>query len=314
MSPESLKILKDRSLMLKKVRSFLDAKKIIEVDTPILVKYPSIDENIESVKTHPNKKDIRYLHTSPEYLMKRLIAKNYKNIYFLGHVFRKNEIGDFHNIEFTMLEWYRSNTTFKRFIKENIDLIKLFVKFKKVEKISYFDLFYKNFKIDIFKCSKKDLIEKCKKYKIIISNIKSLKKSDFLNLLIDYFFNHLLKKNILYFVYDYPKEEAMLAKTYIKDGNEVAFRFEIFFNGFELANGYLELNDEKILRERFERIIKIKKKHLSKKNILDENFLKSINHIGDNLFGIAIGFDRLMMLRHKTHDIKDVLYFSYLEL
>ncbi|NGX52875.1 MAG: Elongation factor P--(R)-beta-lysine ligase [Candidatus Anoxychlamydiales bacterium] len=311
MSQESnrKKILKDRSLMLKKVRSFLDTKKILEVDIPILVKYPSIDEHIKSIKTHPNRKDIGYLHTSPEYLMKRLIAKGIENIYFLGHVFRKNEIGNYHNIEFTMLEWYRSNTTYEKFIKENVDLIKLFVNFKIFEEISYFDLFYKNFKINIFKCSKKDLIEQCKKYKILISNTKTLKKPDFLNLLIDYFFEKLFKKNTLYLIYDFPKEEAALAKTYIKNGFERASRFEFFFNGFEIANGYFELNNEKLLRERFEKIIK-KKKYLT----LDENFLKSINHIGNNCYGIAIGFDRLMMIKHKTHNIKDVLYFSYQEL
>lgn len=311
MSQESnrKKILKDRSLMLKKVRSFLDKKKIIEVDTPILVKHPSIDEHIESIKTYPFKKDIRYLHTSPEYLMKRLIAKGIENIYFLGHVFRKNEIGNYHNIEFTMLEWYRSNTTFNKFLKDNIDLIKLFINFKSFKKTSYFDLFYKNFKIDIFKCLKKDLIETCKKYKILISNTKIFKKADFLNLLIDYFFEKLFKKNTLYLIYDFPKEEAALAKTYIKNEVEIANRFEFFFNGFEIANGYFELNDENKLRKRFEKVIK-KKKHLT----LDEKFLKSINHIGNNCYGIAIGFDRLMMLKYKTHNIKDILYFSYNDL
>lgn len=314
MSQESHKILKDRSLMLKKVRSFLDAKKVIEVDTPLIVKHPVINEHIESIEVYPNKKDIRYLHSSPEYLMKRLLSKGLKNIYFLGHVFRKNEIGNFHNTEFTMLEWYRSNTSFEKFIEENIDLIKLFIKFRKIEKISYFELFYKNFKIDIFACTKKDLIILCKKLKILISNIKSLKKEDFLSLLTDYFFEKLSIKDTLYIVYDFPKEQAELAKTYIKNKKEIAKRFEFFFNGFELANGYFELNNEKILRKRFEKVIKMKKPHLSKKNILDEKFLKSINGIGNNLYGIAIGFDRLMMLRHNTHNIKDILYFSYQDL
>jgi elongation factor P--(R)-beta-lysine ligase len=112
----------------------------------------------------------------------------------------------------------------------------------------------------------------------------------------------------LYIIYNFPPNEAALAKIEIENGNEVAKRFEFYINGKELANGYFELNDEKILRERFEKVIK-KRKKLT----LDENFLKSINHLG-NCFGIAIGFDRLMMLKHKKDEIKDVLYFSYPEI
>ncbi|NGX63422.1 MAG: Elongation factor P--(R)-beta-lysine ligase [Candidatus Anoxychlamydiales bacterium] len=310
MSPEFHKILLDRALMLKKTRLFFDEKNIIEVDPPHLVKHPSIDLHIESIPASPFKNDIAHLHTSPEYMMKRLIAKGFENIYFLNHVFRKNEIGQKHNIEFTMLEWYRSNTNFQNFIDENIDLIKLFVKFKNFIKISYFDLFYEKFNLDIFKFfEKKDLIDKCKDLNIQISNIQNIEKSDLLNLLFDHFFEKFSKKDVLYLIYDFPTHEAALAKISKKNGKKVAQRFEFFLNNQEIANGYFELNDEKELRKRFEKIISIKK-NLS----LDEKFLKSINHIGDNLYGIAIGFDRLMMLRHSTQNIEDVIYCSYLNI
>lgn len=304
----NLKILKDRSLMLKKVRSFFYLKKIYEVDPPSLTKHPSIDEHIESIKTCPLKNETGFLHTSPEYMMKRIIANGLKDIYFLGHVFRKNEIGKNHNLEFTMIEWYKSSTTFNSFIKENIELIKLFIHFKKVIKISYFNLFIKTFDLDILKCSKKDLLNKCRDLKIIFSNEKQIKKDDLLNLLLNAFFEKQSKKDFLYIVYDFPKTQAALAKIQKQHSRLVAKRFEFFFNGLEIANGYFELNDEKILKKRFEKIIK-NKKHLT----LDEKFLKSVNHIG-SCFGIAIGFDRLLMLRHKTNDIKDVLFFSYIEI
>jgi lysyl-tRNA synthetase class 2 len=294
--------------MLKKVRSFFLKNKILEVDPPILTKHPTLDENIDSIKTHPKNNEIGYLHTSPEYMMKRLIAKGLKNIYFLGHVFRKNEIGKNHNLEFTMIEWYKANTTFNIFIKQNVKLIKLFVNFSKVKKITYFDLFSKNFNLNIYKSTKKDLINACKKYKIYFSNEKDIKKDDYLNLLLDFFFEKKAKKDHLYIVYDFPKSQAALAKVEKKHNILVAKRFEFFLNGLEIANGYFELNDENILRKRLENITK-NNKNLS----IDEKFLKSTNHLG-SCFGIAFGFDRLMMLRHKIKNINKVLYFSYAEI
>jgi len=309
MYPESkLKILKDRSLMIKKVRSFFYSKKIMEVDPPSLVKHPSIDEHIESISTIPLDNKRGFLHTSPEYMMKRIIAAGIKDIFFLGHVFRKNEVGVNHNLEFTMIEWYKSKTTFDWFIKVNIALIRLFINFKKVIKITYFDLFIKNFNLDITKSTKNELLSKCKSLKIIFSNAKSIKKDDLLNLLLDYFFNEIAKKDVLYILYDFPKNQASLAKTTYSNGRLVAKRFEFFINGFELANGFFELNDEKILRKRFLKVLRIKKDLT-----LDEKFLKSINHIG-SCYGIALGLDRLMMLKHKSTDIKNVLYFSYLDI
>jgi len=309
MSQESkLKILKDRALMMKKVRSFFYNKKIIEVDPPILIKHPSIDEHIESIETNPINNNINYLHTSPEYTMKRLIANGLKDLYFLGHVFRKNEIGQNHNLEFTMIEWYKANVTFEKFLNQNIELIKLFINFKKVLKIQYSELFLKYFNLNIFKCTKKILLNKAKQLKIIFSNEKALTKGDLLNNLLDYFFEKKAKKDFLYIVYDFPKTMAALAKIEKKNNQFVAQRFEFFFNGLEIANGYFELNDENILRKRFKKILKIKKILT-----LDEKFLTSVNKIG-SCFGIAIGFDRLLMLKHKIKNIKDVLTFSYLEI
>lgn len=307
-----LKILKDRSFMMKSIRSFFYKKKILEVDPPSLVKHPSIDEHIGSISAHATNNQTGYLHTSPEYAMKRLISGGLKNIYFLGHAFRKNEIGQNHNPEFTMIEWYRSDVGFEKFIKENISLIKLFIRIKKVVKITYFDLFYKNFNLNVFKCQKDDLLKTLKKIRLAVrlavSDETHLKKDDLLNLLMDFFFEKKSVNDFLYIVYDFPPSMAALAKIKKKNKNRVAQRFEFFLNGLEIANGYFELNDEKILRQRFEKIIKTKKSLT-----LDEKFLLCVNNLG-SCFGIAIGFDRLMMLRHKTKNISSVLPFSFSEI
>ena len=305
MSQESkLTIFKDRANCLKKVRSFFDNKNVLEVDVPVLCRCPTIDNHIKSIKAYPIDEKAFYLHTSPEYFMKRLLSLGLKDIYFLSHVFRKEEVGKKHNFEFSMIEWYRSNISFDNFLNEVIELIKIFINFEKVEKITYRDLFSQFLKLDIYKCEKIDLLKKCKNLEIDLFNPKDFKKDDFLNLLFDFIIEKKATRDILYIVHDFPITQASLAKTYIVDNIEVAKRFEFFLNGFELGNGFHELDDEKEQRKRFEKVIENKKELF-----LDENFLKSINQIGD-CYGIALGFDRLLMLKHKKEDIVDVLYFS----
>src|SRR3990167_10180288 len=128
-----VKIFTDRSYQLKKVRDFFYKKNILEVDTQALLKYPTIDFYIDSIKAYPSNK-LHYLHTSPEYEMKKIISKGMRDIYYLGHVFRDKEKSKKHHFEFTMIEWYKSDITFEEFIKDNLKIIKLFIRFKKFEK------------------------------------------------------------------------------------------------------------------------------------------------------------------------------------
>ena len=297
MSQESkVQILKDRAEMLKKVRSFFYDKNIIEVDPSIINKTPTIDNNIFSIEAFPLKDKAFYLHTSPEFLMKRLIAMGLKDIYFLGHVFRKDENGKKHSVEFTMIEWYRYNISFDGFISEVIDLTKLFISLKKIEKISYFDLFSRFLNINFLTSNISDLKKNCEKFNILLSS--NFSKDDLLNLLLDHIMENLVSKETLYIVYDFPKSQASLAQTYVNEIGEFAKRFELFFSGYELANGYLELTDKEIL-----------KKRLKNKIIPDEKLLDSLKSLKD-FYGIAVGFDRLFMLKKSLTDIKDAICFS----
>ncbi|MBN2479240.1 MAG: EF-P lysine aminoacylase GenX [Parachlamydiales bacterium] len=303
-----VKILKDRSKMLKKVRSFFEKKNVLEVDPAYILKHPSIDEHIDSIKTYPYNNTECYLHTSPEYLMKRLLAMGMKDIYFLGHVFRQNEIGTKHNIEFTMIEWYRSKISETQFLKETIDLIGLFIDFKKVVKVSFFDLFLKNYNLDIFKSKKEDFLKKLNETGFDFSKDEKLSKDTLINLLFDFAMENLLEKNVLYLVKNFPPLQTPLAKTQVTKNGVFSKRFEFYFNGYELANGYDELTDSKLLLKRFNKIIK------NKKNLtLDNKLIEALPFIG-NCFGIAVGFDRLFMLKHKLSEIKDAICFSFLEL
>ena len=137
MSLESkINFLKDRALLLKKIRDYFFKKKIIEVDPPHILKHPSIDQYIDPIECTPINNKIFYLHTSPEYMMKRLLSLGMDDIYFLNHVYRKEEIGDKHSFEFTMIEWYIKNISFDNFLKDVLSIIKLFIKVKKIKKIS----------------------------------------------------------------------------------------------------------------------------------------------------------------------------------
>jgi lysyl-tRNA synthetase class 2 len=307
MSPESkLKILKDRSNLLKKVRDYFYKKKIIEVDPPHILKYPSIDLYIEPVECTPINNNTFYLHTSPEYMMKRLLSLGLDDMFFLNHVYRKEEIGGKHSFEFTMIEWYRKNISFENFLDDVISIIKLFIKVKKINKISYFDLFFKFTKINILKSKKKDLENFLEKNKIDFKNLNQ-NFDDLLNIIFTEVIEKKFLKDNLYIIYDYPKSQAMLAKTHVINNVECAKRFEIYFNSLELGNGFHELQDEKTQRKRF---LEINKKR-DKKFLMDEKFLSSLNNL-PNCYGIAIGFDRLMMLRHKKNisEIQSISYFD----
>jgi lysyl-tRNA synthetase class 2 len=307
MSQESkLNILRDRSSLLKKVRDYFYKKKIIEVDPPHILKHPSIDLYIDPIECTPLNNKTFYLHTSPEYMMKRLLSFGMDDIYFLNHVYRKEEIGKKHSFEFTMIEWYRKNISFDNFLKDVISIIKLFIKVKKIIKISYFDLFFKFTKINILKSKKKDLENFLEKNKIDYKNLNQ-NFDDLLNIIFTEVIEKKFLKDILYIIYDYPKTQAMLAKTHTINKIEYAKRFEIYFNSLELGNGFHELQDEKTQRERFFEINKKRDKKLS----IDEKFLSSLNNL-PNCYGIAIGFDRLLMLRHKKNisDIQSISFFD----
>lgn len=298
MFPES-KILKDRAKMFEKVRSFFSKKNILEVDCPIITKAASIDAFIDVMETRVFTREKGFLHTSPEYFMKRLLSKKMKDIYYMGHVFRKSEIGDFHNPEFVLVEWYRKNFSYKNFILEIMEFISLFLPKISFEEISYKNFFLKYANIDYEKISVKELLKFLKKDFVSIS----LDKDDLLNLLLD----DLLKyNNKLLVIKDFPSSQAALAKVVKIGKRKVARRFEIFYKKIELANGYFESNNKKEIKKRF----KIANKKRRKKLFLDQKFLDSLKNL-PSCYGVAVGFDRLFMLKHKKKKVSDIMPFFW---
>ena len=278
-----------RATFLKKVRAFFDSRGLMEVDTPLLSPYAPIDTHIDLFEV----KEGLYLHSSPEYGMKRLLAEGSGDIYQLGHVYRKDETGRLHNPEFTMIEWYRVETTFHAFLQETLELCSLFIKNKDYEVITYTEAFQKHLGIDL-----NAPLERLSKLAE-----KEGTREELLNILWGLSIEPQLGQEKWTVVTAYPKDQAALAQ--IKNG--YAERFEIYFNGIELGNGYHELTDPIEQKRRLEKAnqerIALGKEPLP----LDPNFLRALEKGLPDCYGIAIGFDRLLMLHLGASSINKIL-------
>lgn len=294
-----------RADYLKKVRSFFDQKKVIEVDTPLLCEYPNIDAHIELFQLS-TRFSSRYLHTSPEFGMKRLLALLKCDIYQMSHVFRAFEFGKKHNPEFMMIEWYRIGKNLDFLIEETLELIHLFVPKKPVISGTYFDFFFNSTGIDLTKAHLETLQEFCKK-----ESIATPENCDFYGL-VDLIFSLKVEANFkgITLIKGFPHWQKALAKLHEKNGHLIASRFEIYFNHFELANGYDELLDPIEQKKRFE---EVNEERLNlKKPIypLDPRFLEILPQIPPCV-GVAVGFDRLLQIKLQAKSLSEIIPFDF---
>jgi lysyl-tRNA synthetase class 2 len=297
----------DRAKQLQKVRTFFENRCVLEVDTPILVEYPNLDTHIELFQatdgSHP-----RYLHTSPEFGMKRLLALLQKDIYQLSHVFRAKELGKKHNPEFTMIEWYRIGKSFDDLIAETLELIFLFIPPCPIRTVSYFDLFYEQTKIALLEENEDKITNFLKDRIDLPSNLHFYEKID---LLFGLFIEPNLKNITI--IKGFPHWQKALAKLETINGISSARRFEIYFQQVELANGYDELLDPLEQRRRFQEVLdeRIQLKKSSYK--IDDRFISCLASLPECV-GVAVGFDRLMMVRHHAQSIEEILSFGFEEI
>ena len=298
-----------KAAFLRKIREFFYQRDVMEVTTPILSNRGNTDVFIESVSVNFHQQGqpkIGYLHTSPEFAMKRLLATYQVPMYQLCQVFRDNEKGHKHNIEFTMLEWYRPNFSLDELAKETNDLVSAVLGYPVIfDHYRYVDAFMDFVKIHPFNAS--------------CDTLKAIAKDNGLNIdlgedhqgWLDLLFSHLVEPNLgkalPTLIYDYPVATAALAKTVTdKDGNRVARRFELYINGLEIANAYDELADGQALRLRFDEDNVARKKRGLPVMPIDENLLAACDAL-PACSGIALGIDRLLMIKTgKTH-IRDVI-------
>lgn len=269
--------------MLAAVRRFFFERAVLEVDPPLISSCGSVDAYIDLMSVENS----HYLNASPEYPMKRLLASGSGDIYFLGHVFRRGEVGGRHNPEFTMIEWYRTDTTKEAFIQEVVELIALFI-----GKTNYRTLTYDE-AMERYASSTppKRFSEAEKRHYLFATDVEP----------------HLQELTV---ITAFPEEEAALAKV----SNGKAERFEIYYQTQELANGFFELTDPKEQRRRFEESNRIRISEGKQPYPIDEKLLTALPHLGESTYGVACGFDRLLMLLLGKHQIQEVLPFPWHEI
>ncbi|WP_130618829.1 EF-P lysine aminoacylase EpmA [Dyella amyloliquefaciens] len=299
------------------IRAFFAERDVLEVETPILSAAGNTDPNIESFSTafhgHVDAGSReRWMRTSPEYPLKRLLASGVGDCYELGRVFRNGEAGGRHNPEFSMLEWYRIGWDHHRLMEESIALVEaaLALVGRRVEVCveGYRQLFIDELGIDPIHASIETLREPLAEYGI---DPAGLTRDDWLDLLITHRLQPAFPNNRITVIHDYPASQCALAK--VRPGDPpLAERFELYLGRYELANGYHELNDATEQRLRFDRDNAVRRERGQREIPVDERLLGVLDAMPD-CAGVAMGIERLLMCLVGTDAIADVLTFPFPE-
>lgn len=305
----SLAVARARAAMLAQIRQFFAVRDVLEVQTPLLSQAGNTDVFLQSVSANVCVYDqprTYYLHTSPEFAMKRLLAAWQVPMFQVCPVFRDNEVGTRHNIEFCMLEWYRPYLSLDALAQELQALVSEVLGYAVVfDYYRYADAFMDYVKIHPFGASCATLRAIAKDHGIHVE------MGDDQQGWLDVLFSHLVEPNLgrelPTLLYDYPLATAALAKSAIDaDGYPVAKRFEMYINGLEIANAYDELADGQALRTRFEQDNAERARRGLVVMPIDENLLAACDALPP-CSGIALGLDRLLMVKVGASDIREVI-------
>ncbi|QNP40861.1 EF-P lysine aminoacylase EpmA [Lysobacter solisilvae (ex Woo and Kim 2022)] len=300
------------------IRAFFAERGVVEVETPVLSRAGNTDPNIASFSLEFSGRTdgaprTRWLRTSPEYPLKRLLAAGFGDCYELGRVFRDGEAGGRHNPEFTMLEWYRLGWDHCRLIEETAALVNaalaLVGRGAQLTLVSYHDLYRQQLGLDPATASEADLRNALGD---VVIDPAGLTRDDWLDLLMTHRLQPAFPRDQLLALYDYPASQCALARIRRDDGAvPVAERFELYLGPLELANGYHELADAEEQGARFDRDLQRRRERGDAQPPRDENLLHALAAGFPACAGVAMGVDRLMMAMLGTTRIADVLAFDF---
>lgn len=291
-----------RQQMYRSIREFFYTRSVLEVETPLLSKAPVADPNIT-----PMQAGQRWLHTSPEYAMKRLLCAGYGDIYQVCKVFREGEAGKRHNPEFSMLEWYRVGWTHQQLMDEVAQLLQLLL----VERFSTLPILHLSYaqalqsyaQLDVHHCSDQAI---AKHGQALANADLDLDRDGWLDVIMSHHVEPALPRNTLIFIDQFPASQAALAKlSHNEQGVLIAQRFEVFFNGMELANGYQELTDAQQQLQRFKHELQgTQRPH-------DSHLIAALEHGLPDCAGVALGLDRVLLHLLDVQSIAQVLSFEW---
>lgn len=310
----TLATLQKRAQLLQDIRQFFATRQVIEVDPPLLCDGVATDPGLQAFAVNTASHEEKYLQTSPEFAMKRLLAAGSGAIYSLGKAFRKGELGAKHNPEFTMLEWYRPGWDHFQLIEEVDALLQAILKSQPAKLTTYLALFEQYFNIHPHLASTAQLQSIALTKGWIDELVPDLDKDGWLDLLFTQGIEPYLTGSSPVVILEYPASQASLSRIKTVGDPvsfEVAERFEFYYQGMELANGYYELTCPDEQRSRFEQDL-AKRKILQLPELpVDRALLAALSAGLPSCAGVALGVDRLLMLKLKQTHINQVLPFGW---
>lgn len=308
-----------RARLNARIRGFFADRGVIEVETPVLSLAGNTDPNIAAFSLQFNGRTdgaprTRWLRTSPEYPLKRLLAAGFGDCYELGRVFRDGEAGGRHNPEFTMLEWYRLGYDHRALIAEAAALVDaalaLVGRTAELLEVRYHDLYRQRLGVDPHTASDTELRQALGD---VVMDPSGLTRDDWLDLLMTHRLQPAFPANQLLAIYDYPASQCALAR--LRDGGDgmpVAERFELYLGPLEIANGYHELADADEQAARFDKDLRLR---AAVRGAAipppDTQMLAALAAGFPDCAGVAIGVDRLLMAMLGSDRIADVLAFDF---
>lgn len=308
-----------RAKILQQIRQFFADRNVVEVETPALSLATVTDVHLDAMSCRYNflndsaaqQSHNLYLQTSPEFHMKRLLASGYGCIYQIAKAFRHEDAGRHHNPEFTLLEWYRIGFDHFTLINEVAELLQQILHCEPPIILTYQEVFIEHVGIDPLTASVHTLLSLIERHG---------KLSDWLmedtvdnDTLLQFIFSEIIEPHIGIhapcFIHLFPKSQASLAKI-CPDDKRVAQRFECYYKGVELVNGFHELTDPEIQLQRFQEDNAKRTKLGLQERAIDQQFMLALSNGLPQCSGVALGIDRLVMLALQSVHIKNVISFT----
>lgn len=294
------------------LRRFFAERGVLEVETPVLCARGAMDPAIASFSAVGPDGRVRWLQTSPEYAMKRLLAAGSGAIFQIARAFRAGEAGPSHNPEFTLLEWYRPHCDHHRLMEEVGDLVVSVLACPAPRRVAYARAFRALAGVDVDRAPLGTLRERARAAGASGRTAAGLDRDGCLDLLLSHIVQPGLSRLVgarAVFLHDYPASQAALARVASTPDGERAERFELFVDGLELANGYHELTDPVEQQRRFESERARRRKAGLPPMEIDERLTAALGHGLPPCAGVALGLDRLVMLALGLPRIEDAIAF-----
>ncbi|NIL98296.1 MAG: EF-P lysine aminoacylase GenX [Planctomycetales bacterium] len=304
-----------RGELLQRTRSFFDDRNFLEVETPFLSADTTVDRHLDPLAVtlpddprRPVEGRQLWLQTSPEFAMKRLIAAGGQRLYQITRAFRAGERGAWHNPEFTIVEWYRRGDSMREGMRLLSDLVETLLGCGPAVPLSYQEAFRRHAEIDPLTAEAAQLAGLATASGLAVPATLGDDRDEWLDFLLAELVLPRLDTNVPTILYDYPTSQAMLAAVRNEDP-PVAERFELIHKGIELANGYHELQDADALRDRVQKANAARRAD-GKVELPSSSRLWSAMEAGlPDCTGVALGFDRIVMLAARSRSIEEVIPF-----